>query len=204
MAAVPDADAFIEKLAAARSGSTEALGWLFAYLRPYLLTIANDELGNELHAKGSGADLVQETLLQAQLLLSRFTGQGEAEFRAWLRAVLLNKLADFRRKYHFTRRRSVHRELSIDGPRNEASLHQMLADDGSTPSHTASRSERAVLVLRAIERLPEQYRRIIQWRNWDGQTFQDIGKQLGKTEDAVRMLWGRALQRLQEELEPLQ
>src|SRR5262245_22320921 len=50
-----------QQLAAARTGSPEALGAALEACRLYLLGIADRELDGELRAKGGASDLVQET-----------------------------------------------------------------------------------------------------------------------------------------------
>jgi RNA polymerase sigma-70 factor (ECF subfamily) len=52
-----------------------------------------------------------------------------------------------------------------------------------------------------MSRLPEDYRRIILLRYQEGLTFEEIGKRLGRTENAVRKLWARAVERIREDLE---
>jgi RNA polymerase sigma factor (sigma-70 family) len=51
-----------------------------------------------------------------------------------------------------------------------------------------------------MARLPEDYRRVLQLRYWSGMTFVDIAPLLGRSPDAVRKLWYRAVERLQSEL----
>jgi DNA-directed RNA polymerase specialized sigma24 family protein len=98
MAAPAGPGDFQRLLAEARAGSLRALGALFADFRSYLLTIADGEIDPALRIKSSGSDLVQEAFLEAQQILDRFTGDRPEEFRAWLRAILLNKAGDFRRR----------------------------------------------------------------------------------------------------------
>ena len=47
----------------------------------------------------------------------------------------------------------------------------------------------------------DSQRNVIVWRNWEGASFAEIGRRLGRSEDAARMLYGRAMERLQEEME---
>ena len=61
-------------LAAARGGSSDALGQALEACRGYLLTIAQHELDPGLRAKAAASDLVQETFLKAQLHFSDFQG----------------------------------------------------------------------------------------------------------------------------------
>jgi RNA polymerase sigma-70 factor (ECF subfamily) len=54
---------------------------------------------------------------------------------------------------------------------------------------------------RVLARLPEDYRQVIALRYQDQMPFEEIGRMMGRSADAVRKLWWRALGRLQDELE---
>jgi RNA polymerase sigma-70 factor (ECF subfamily) len=186
-------------LPAARAGSREALGKVLEMCRRYLLAIAERELDPALRAKGGASDLVSETFLDAQRLFDRFQGDSEAELRAWLRKLLLNNLGDFSRHYQGTLARDLGREVPLqpgstaDGPRVPA--------DSATPSRVLGEAEQAEALRRAVERLPEDYRAVLAWRYQDALSFEEIGQRLGRTANAARKLWLRAVQQLQQELE---
>src|SRR5262245_7270734 len=88
-----------EWLAAARAGSCEALGQALESCRGYLLCIAAERLPDGLGAKAGASDLVQQTFLEAQRDLPGFHGESDEEWRAWLRRLLLNNLANLVRDY---------------------------------------------------------------------------------------------------------
>ena len=52
----------------------------------------------------------------------------------------------------------------------------------------------------AMQRLPEDYRRLLVLRYQEEKSFEEIGQLMGRTANAVRKLWGRAIERLQAEL----
>src|SRR5215471_5317922 len=86
-------------LAEARAGEVHALGEALEACRAYLLHVAEHELETGLRAKGGASDLVQQTFMEAQQDFSRFAGTSEAELLAWLRRMLLNNIANFRRQW---------------------------------------------------------------------------------------------------------
>src|SRR6476469_3978998 len=102
---------FAEWLPAARGGSAQALGEALEACRVYLQAIAERELDPELRAKGGASDLVQETFLEAHKDFAQFKGDTEDALLAWLRRMLLNNLANFRRRYRGTRKRRAGREV---------------------------------------------------------------------------------------------
>lgn len=79
------------RLAAARAGSSEALGQSLEPFREYLLEVARQAVAPALKPKGGASDLVQETFLEAQRLFPRFDGGSSAQLRAWLRASFCTK-----------------------------------------------------------------------------------------------------------------
>ncbi|MDX2039315.1 MAG: sigma-70 family RNA polymerase sigma factor [Isosphaeraceae bacterium] len=187
----------------AKSGSTEVLGHLLELCRAYLLGIAGRELESSLLPKAGASDLVQETFLEAQRIFLRFEGTNERELLAWLRGILLNKASELHRHYQGSAKRRLGREVRIDsgGPEADSSPGISPADDAPSPSTLIHRDEEAERVRRAMDRIPEQYRQVLIWREWDEVPFKEIGERLGKTPDAARMLFWRAVQSLQEELE---
>src|SRR4051812_18626425 len=107
---LPTASAVLAtRLAAARSGSAEALGESLEPFRRYLLEVARRAVGPALKAKGGASDLVQDTFLEAQRLFPRFDGGSEAQLRAWLRSLLLHKAAKLGRRDGSTAQRQLSR-----------------------------------------------------------------------------------------------
>lgn len=188
-------------LDAARAGSPEAMGQLLEMCRAYLLGIANRELESQLQAKAGASDLVQDAFLEAQRIFSRFQGGSADELLAWLRAILLNKVSDFTRQYRGTEMRQIDREVALDPGNADSAVNVLPAADTPTPSSVVARDEQAELLQRALTRLPENYRQILVWRQWEDLTFEEIARRLERTPEAARKLWLRALERLQEELE---
>lgn len=188
-----------ELIAAAQGGSLDALGRLLETSRPYLLRVANAELNAQLQVKAGGSDLVQETFLEAQRIFARFQGESQVDLLAWLRAILLNKVATFSRQYLDTDKRQVGREVALDAG---SALGGDLSADTPTPSTHLARKEQAQALTDALSRLPEPYRQVIVWRQWDDLSFGEIAQRLGRSVDAARMMWWRAVERLQQEMGP--
>ena len=187
-------------LPAARAGSREALGKVLEAARQYLLAIARQEFDPDLRAKNSPSDVVQETFVEAQRDFGQFQGDTEAELLAWLRQLLLNNLGQFSRRYRDTDKRQVSKEISLDGAPSSAEVKENLLADTPTPSSPAVEQEEAEKVRRTLERLPEHYRQVLLWRYEDDLPFDEIALRLGKSANAVRHLWARAVARFEEEL----
>jgi RNA polymerase sigma-70 factor (ECF subfamily) len=188
-------------LDAARAGSPEALGQALEACRNYLLAIANRELHADLQAKGGASDIVQDTFLEAQKDFAKFTGSSPDELRAWLRALLQHRMANFVRHYRQTQKRGLERELPLDAGDSAASPARAVAADGPTPSQEVVAREQAEAVERILQRLPEDYRTVIRLRYQEDLAFEEIGRRMQRTAEAARKLWWRAIERLQDEMD---
>jgi RNA polymerase sigma-70 factor (ECF subfamily) len=188
-------------LEAAAKGDREALGALLDHFRGYLLLVANRELPADVRAKAGPSDVVQETLLRAQQGFERFHGRSEEDLRRWLRRILLNHVANVNRDYAGTEKRQVSREVPLAGAPSEELRRGLVAPTPDPAEEAAVREEGAGL-RRALDRLPEQYRRVIAWRSFDDLSFAEIGRRLGRSPDAARMLWARAVEQLGQALGP--
>jgi len=198
---MPERDQDIARwLATARAGSPESLGQALEACRGYLLMIAQQELDPELRAKGGASDLVQETFLKAHRHFAQFHGDAEDELLAWLRRMLLNNLADFRRLYAATQKRKAGREVPLqagDSSRDGGSL----AGTEPSPSAMAIGQEQAEELQRVLARLPKDYQQVLLLRHQGEHSFEEIGRRMNRSANAVRKLWARAVERLQEEWE---
>ena len=194
-------DSIHDELQEARGGDLEVLGRALESCREYLLLIAARGLDADLIAKGGASDLVQETLLGAYRDFGAFHGRSRVELLAWLRKILQNNLAVHRRRYRGTRKRQVSLEIPIGGSSGGAAWHALRCDS-VTPGAAAVRREQSAALIAALERIPEDYRRVVVWHQIEQLTFEQISERMGRSADAVRKLWYRALIRLTEELGP--
>jgi RNA polymerase sigma-70 factor (ECF subfamily) len=179
-------------LAAARAGDAAALGGLLDRFRDRLKAMVEADLHPAVRGKVPASDVVQDTLLEAFKLFERFGGDRADEFRWWLTSIARNKLKDASKRFLATDKREVDREVPLGGAD--------AADRGPTPSGQAVRQESAAEVRAAVARLDPDYQTVIRLRTYDGRSFADIGRLMGRTEDAARMLFGRAIKRLTEDV----
>jgi RNA polymerase sigma-70 factor (ECF subfamily) len=183
-------------LEAARAGSREGLGQALEKCRRYLLRVAQREFDPTLQPKGGVSDLVQETFLEAQRDFAQFQGTTEAELLAWLRQLLLNNLGNFARRYRDTAKRAIGREVALPVGGSSAVCETDLAGSTRSPSGVAMEHEQAWALRRALDRLPEDSRRVVVLRFEEGRSFEEIGRRTGRSPDAAGKVWSRALERL--------
>ena len=194
------ADEFSGWIAAARAGDQAALDQLARHVRGYLLLVANRELSPSLQRKIGPSDLVQETFVQLQKNLVQFRGSSEQELLAWVRRILINGIHDIHRRYRADMRDAA-REQPLGGDSIEGLLPTDPASDTLFPDDAVIARETIETLHQAIQRLPDEYREVLRLRTWDRLSFAVVGTRMNRTADAARMLWNRAVQRLQQKME---
>jgi RNA polymerase sigma-70 factor (subfamily 1) len=180
-------------------GDRERIGREIAGYRDYLLLVADRAMSPTLKTKEGASDLVHEALLAAHRASGRLQVRTPIELRAWLRKLLLNRVAHAARRYLGTEKRRLARELSLDGDLDRAAISDALAMDQDSPGTVAAHREQEALLRAALDRLPERMRQAVLWRHHEGCGFDQIGDRLGCSNVAARKLWLRALGRLQRE-----
>jgi RNA polymerase sigma-70 factor (ECF subfamily) len=186
----------------ARDGDESALGTLLELYRNYLRLVARSMIGVALRIKLEPSDLVQETFLKAHREFATFAGQGEHELIAWLRKILARNLAD-QVKHHRRKARDLKRQESLDAllECSGMTIQNALASQTASPSEGAVRREQAVLLADAVSRLSPAHREVFILRTLEHIPFEEIAIKMNRTPGAVRMLWARALERLNKMLE---
>jgi len=199
----PDAtENFLRQLLAAQDGSPEALALLLENCRPYLLLIANEELDTDLRPKLGASDLVQQSVIEAHRDFAGFRGVSYEELLAWLRRILHHNLTDARRRYRDADRRQLSREQPLgDGP--GATLQQGFVSNVTPPLERVVSREQAAALEQALRRLSPEHQQVLALRYDEGRSFAEIGAALGRSEEAAKKLWMRAVRRLREEMRGL-
>ena len=132
-------------------------------------------------------DLTSEVFRKALAHLPRFKWTG-APFGAWLLRIAANLIAD--------RAKRVAREGHSDSSE--------LANRGSSAQAQQSgleAAERRAYVIRLVDELPEDQRRVVRMRFAEEKSIGEIAAQLNRTEGAVKQLQFRAFQTLRAKLD---
>jgi RNA polymerase sigma-70 factor (ECF subfamily) len=164
-------------------------GFLLERYREYLRLLARLRLPPALRGHLDPSDVAQQTLLKAHQHREQFRGQTEAEWRAWLRRILANTLADA------ARAPAILEELE----RSSARLEEWLAADSPPPGAKVEREEVLVRLAAALNQMPQEERvavelRYLQEPRW---SLPEIATHLGRpTAKAVAGLLARGLERL--------
>lgn len=187
-------------IAAARGGDPKALGELLVAVRKYLVYIAKRRLPSDLGPHFAPSDLAQETAIEAHVAFGGFKGSTVPEFLTWIRVILLNNVTDAVRRSRSYDRAVARAAQRSSAPAVTVDEQRSPAVPGRPAEASAIRRDEAQFVERILAGLSADSREVVRLRYWDGLTFPDIGKRLGRSENAVRKTWHRAISRLQEEI----
>jgi len=192
-----DPETTTELLRRAREGSADALGTLLDMPALRLLALIRVRLGPRLRAEVESRDVLQGTLLRAIQGFERFAGQGRGSLMAWLCRIAENEIRDLA-AYHGRARRDAARRVSLDD--SEGRVGQLEARVRSQTSRLAL-SEDLTRLERALEALPSDHREVIVLRRLHELSFAEVAERMGRSADACRMLFARAMAALVLEME---
>ncbi len=193
-------------LAEARRGHGESLGALLELYRNYLNLLARVQIDLRLRRRASPSDVVQETFLDACRDFQHFRGRTEAELLAWLRQVLAFNLGQLVQRQLRAQKRDARREVSLEAvlsaaDLSSARLESALCLRSDSPSAQAQRREQAAVLADQLALLPPDYREVLVLRNLEGLSFDEVARRMARSPGAARVLWVRALARLQQQLQ---
>ena len=174
--------------------------WSIGRLRPWLQIVAKRELPHRLRGRVEPSDIVQQTLLKAWQGEANFRGETHEQRLAWLRVIIKNTIRDRYRALLDTQCRGngIEQAASDAFPPEASGLNNHPAHETPTASGVLIAAEESLALAAALEKLPEEQRRVIHLRHFDNLNYAEIAKRLNKSESAVRMLWVRALRGLRD------
>ncbi|MEZ6134266.1 MAG: sigma-70 family RNA polymerase sigma factor [Pirellulaceae bacterium] len=117
-----------------------------------------------------------------------------------MRKILENDLLKTRRTYS-TRKRNADQEITLD---EHTTIGRSLENQDPSPSRRLIDHEKARLLNDAMRGLSEDHQLVIQLRNFDQLSFEEVGQRIQRSADASRKLWSRAIQALQTKLSGLE
>lgn len=160
--------------------------------RPSLMLWAKCQMPAWLRGKLDPADLVQQTLLDAQAAHDRFRNLSDHEVLSYLRRSLANDLIDATRKFA-----REHAATPDDFAQSSVRLADWLAADHSSPSERAARNEQFERLAVALADLPDAQRVAVEMRYLQKLKIAEIAQLMGRSEGAVDQLLHRALTSLE-------
>ena len=161
--------------------------------------MAEKHLEPSLRQKAGYSDIAQEAMTRVVENFDQFNGDTGAEFRGWLKMIIINEINRLRRSYR-TDKRDIAREREIDN--GKASVFRLVpTDDNPTPSSDAIAKEQVEQFNNILSELPDDYAAVIRLRGIEKLTFKEVAARMQKSHDSVTKLWYRAVLKLEEKLQ---
>jgi RNA polymerase sigma-70 factor (ECF subfamily) len=181
----------------ARDGDQAALTALCRRYEGTIRQYVYRRMPRRLRKRISVADIVQEALLTAVRRLEEDTQPLAVPFRAWLLRIADYKAREAARFHLDAAKRAMGAELS--GPHRPAL--GALAAETTSPSRHAMAQESRAQVDAGLAALVPDHRAIIDLVHRRGFTMAEAGEHLGRSSDAARKLYARAVAALTRRLE---
>ena len=138
-------------------------------------------------------DLTSEVFRKALANIDRFKWTG-APFGAWLLRIASNVIAD--------RAKRDSREVTTDEPSlTHGAAQRVDVNNSESQQAQLEHAERRAWVIRTVDELPEDQRRVVRMRFAEEKSISEIANELGRSEGAVKQLQFRAFQNLRAKLE---
>lgn len=178
------------------SGDTDALGKLLRMYGPIVRLNISGRIPLRWRSLISEDDVLQQTYADAFSGIRRFKSKTIAAFVSWLTSLARCNMLDAIKALAAEKRGGRFRRIRTG--RDGSSGHGTFAGltTGTTPSRHVSQKEEQRALRRAIQQLPEAYRRVVTLCDLEGQDVLHAAKILGRTPGAVHMLRARAHVRL--------
>lgn len=152
----------IEVVRRCREGDDEAWELLIARYKQRVFYLSYQFVGDFAEAE----DLVQEVFLKLYGTLDRFDDR--QSFKAWMTAVTRNFLIDHYRRHHKQKRLLQGGDEAL----------RTIADKSPSPVRRVERRERAELLRKGLDALPDTLRQAVVLRDVQGLAYDEIAREL--------------------------
>ena len=169
----------------ALEGDAGARARLLERVRPRLVLWAAARMSRELRAACDPEDVAQEVLLAVHRDFERLAPRAAEEFSPWLFAVAENRVRDLVDRVRAAKR-------SGEPPPQPSQ---------SSPSSLAARHEAAERLSAALSTLSEEHRMVLRLRRFEDRPAAEVGRMMGRSDGAVRVLYFRAVRALREAMD---
>ena len=191
----PTIESLIER---ARGGDDAAFEDLCARYESAIKARIRPWIGGALRRKVSVLDVLQDVYIEAHRGLPAFDPRGPGAFGAWIIKIAELKAKEAVRRFSGTMKRDATREVSRDARAATGNVPGC----GPSPSEVAMGEEKREEIIAAMAGLPPDYRRVIELLQLGRLPLETVASMLGRTPQATRRLYSRALGRLADRLDP--
>lgn len=188
-----------ELIQRAAAGDREALSESLRKSEPLLRARLADKMPRRWKSVLDMDDVLQVTWLEAFRKIAEFKAHDDDSWNAWLWRIAHNNLIDAIRGLEGKSRLDPQKRLSPKGASEDDGtfLDQMFASL-TTPSRIVRAKERAALMRKALDLMPRDYRRVIEFCDLEELPIETVETNLGRSAGAIYMLRARAREYLAE------
>lgn len=172
----------------ARAGSERAWRELYHRYRTMLVVHIECRMSDSARRGVDIEDVLQRAYTKAWRYLDTFVYQGEGSFRRWLATLVIHEFRNELRSQEVE-----HARLLIDDHSEEGDTLALPDESCNEPGEVLA--NRSLLTL--MGKLEEQDRDVLTMRIFEDMSFEALGEVLGCSKGHARMLFDRALGRLQ-------
>lgn len=173
-----------------KQGDAAAGGELLERFYPELVRFARRSLPRTLKSRVDTLDVVQETCLAACRAKEHVEDRGTKSFESLLKVIVAYQIRK-RLRDECAQRRDIRREESFFEV-------EQIAQKGKSPSERLSLSEEMQFLLAKVEELPEQDRKLLEWKLAQGKGWDQIAVEFGKSKEALQMKFRRLCRKIAE------
>ena len=185
----------LDYLRRAQAGDREALNKLVDRYYARILRLVRARLGKGLRARIDSLDVAQNTLLKVVRGLPTFEPKSESSLINWISRLIENEIRD-QADFHRAAKRDVTREVSLDMVQEGGlALNEKLGAAQPSISQWTALKEDVIRLESALDQIGKM-REVIILRDYSGMSFKEIGAELDVSEDAARMRYVRAMNKL--------
>ncbi len=183
-------------LVKAKQGDQAALEALFMRYRDPVLARIRKKMNPNVRSLFDSQDFLHDVFIEASSALPRFERREPESLIRWFAIIVRNRVRD-----------AIRRMSTVARNHEGEANHQEEIHLDPTPSQNVGSLERKQKLEAAMTRLAPEYQTILRLRDFEGLSFEEIAKRMGKDQlgnngyDATRKFYWRALRALSAELQ---
>ncbi|MCC7013020.1 MAG: sigma-70 family RNA polymerase sigma factor [Planctomycetes bacterium] len=181
------------------AGDNDALAELVRRHAGWLRMNIRRRMSAKMRLDGTSEDVVQSVLLNLLSSGPSFRPANEAQFRALVSKAVFNRLCELH-DYITRQRRDPDRAQAMGSQASRVCIPDSSRD---RPDRQAGDAEERGFIAVAMLLIEPEDRRLVQWHDFDGVEFAEIGDRLSMSEEGARSRYRRALARLRVQVERL-
>jgi RNA polymerase sigma-70 factor, ECF subfamily len=185
----------VHLVAKARKGDAEAIEALYRLCERRLLRYVRKTRGRKLSARVETQDFVQSVWTDVLGNMEGFEYRGPESFFRWMRKRVEWKVQDVGR-FWAARRRDMERDVRMPGNDTQTPGAPPPVAPGPTPSVAAMANENLARLNSLLAVLSDDQRKVVILRIRGNESFEEIGKTIGRSAGAARQLYNRGLKKI--------